>query len=479
MKCITAQDLYNFDKCPYRIYLDENGDKSQKQMVNSFVKLLWESGIKNEKEVVASLGYGKLVEVKEKEPNQARDKTLKLMRQGAPIIYQGCLFQNGMLGRPDLLIKKEGHSSNFGDFYYEVIDIKSGKGIADERSQRFKLHYAYQIIFYNNLLKIIQGYIYGKGKIINGNKEVEEFFIDDYKDCYVHALKEVRNLKTTKSHHEPIISSSCSLCVWEKVCKQWAKSEKDLSLIFFVGKTKYALKERGIKTIQDVANIDVNKYLKPPYKIKGLARKSLERMKNRARVILAGKPEIRSGFLFPERNKEYYFDIEEDPLQGIIYLFGFYSINEQNQKNFKYFLANDLDGEKQTVAALWEFLGKEENVTYYVYSPKERSTLKKLREKYDLDEAVLDKYLASEYDIYNLVVNYSDWPTYSYGLKKIAEQVGFKWRDEDPSGANSIVWYNQYVETKDKKILQRILDYNEDDCIATHAIKKYFDKHEA
>lgn len=97
-------------------------------------------------------------------------------------------------------------------------------------------------------------------------------------------------------------------------------------------------------------------------------------------------------------------------------------------------------------------------------------------EKYQLDEAIFEKYVKGEFDLYtDLVVKFSDWPTFSYGLKQIAKLVGFKWRDEDPSGANSIVWYNQYLETKDEPILKRILEYNEDDCKATRAVKQYFE----
>lgn len=36
----------------------------------------------------------------------------------------------------------------------------------------------------------------------------------------------------------------------------------------------------------------------------------------------------------------------------------------------------------------------------------------------------------------------------------------------NPSGAASIQWYDQFVETGDRALLQRILDYNEDDCRA-------------
>ena len=74
-------------------------------------------------------------------------------------------------------------------------------------------------------------------------------------------------------------------------------------------------------------------------------------------------------------------------------------------------------------------------------------------------------------------------PVYFYSLKDIAKQLGFKWRHKAAGGANSITWYEQYLELKDtkktavkaKKILQDIIDYNEDDVRATMLLKRWID----
>jgi len=77
---------------------------------------------------------------------------------------------------------------------------------------------------------------------------------------------------------------------------------------------------------------------------------------------------------------------------------------------------------------------------------------------------------------YGAIYSKTDWPLPSYSLKEIATYLGFKWRDETPSGALSIQWYNEYCETKDESILQRILEYNEDDCKASMVIKEQLEK---
>ena len=61
------------------------------------------------------------------------------------------------------------------------------------------------------------------------------------------------------------------------------------------------------------------------------------------------------------------------------------------------------------------------------------------------------------------------FPCYGRGLKDIAKCLGFAWRQEDVNALTSMVLYLQYVrfgKAADSN-RQKILDYNEDDCLAT------------
>jgi predicted RecB family nuclease len=62
------------------------------------------------------------------------------------------------------------------------------------------------------------------------------------------------------------------------------------------------------------------------------------------------------------------------------------------------------------------------------------------------------------------------WPTRDYSIKSIAAHLGFTWRDSDPSGAASIEWFQRWLRTRNPEDLQRILDYNEDDCRAMEVV---------
>ncbi|MDF1596006.1 MAG: TM0106 family RecB-like putative nuclease [Acidimicrobiia bacterium] len=62
----------------------------------------------------------------------------------------------------------------------------------------------------------------------------------------------------------------------------------------------------------------------------------------------------------------------------------------------------------------------------------------------------------------------------SGGLKTVAALAGFAWRDAQPGGGNSMVWYQQAV-AGDAAARERVLAYNEDDVRATKALRDWMD----
>jgi predicted RecB family nuclease len=62
------------------------------------------------------------------------------------------------------------------------------------------------------------------------------------------------------------------------------------------------------------------------------------------------------------------------------------------------------------------------------------------------------------------------------GLKQLAVAAGFRWRDPNPSGEASMVWYESARGDDSPDALasrQRIIAYNEDDCRATKALRDW------
>ena len=109
------------------------------------------------------------------------------------------------------------------------------------------------------------------------------------------------------------------------------------------------------------------------------------------------------------------------------------------------------------------------------YSKYERTEYRKLQRKYP--EVASAEEIEALYarpralDLYlDVVKPGSEWPTLDFSIKSLAKFCGFSWRDPDPSGASSIEWFDQWVRTGDPALKQRLLHYNEDDCLAMRVV---------
>jgi len=488
MKKITATDFYNYIQCKHRVYLEKFGDPKLKDKVSPFIRLLWERGIQHEENVIEPIKARKdktFAEVKKDKPanEETFKETLQLMKKGVDFIYQGVLIKDGFSGRPDLLEKTEGRS-DFGNYCYIPVDIKAGRGYeeTDSGDRKIKEYYLFQLKLYNLILDKIQGFIPNEGKIINSDKEEIKYDLKLANDKFLKILNEISIINKGKELYQPVIGGKCESCEWKNYCRKWAKDNNDLSLIFNFGEKKYVLQEYGIKTIDDLLKIPLDKWLKDLPEIrgkgyfKGVADKSLSDLYKRATVYKRGKEEINPNIKLLNGEKEIYFDIEDDPTQDITYLFGFWTTDRSNGRgNYKYILAQGIDDEERAVNEVWDFLKGLDGIPIYHYASHEISILKGLQEKYKLSEEPFEILKRNAVDMYKIIKDYTNWPLTSYGLKSICKFIGFKWSSEDAGGANSIEWFSKFLKG-DKKILEKILKYNEEDCRATDYLKTYLQK---
>jgi predicted RecB family nuclease len=193
-----------------------------------------------------------------------------------------------------------------------------------------------------------------------------------------------------------------------------------------------------------------------------------------------GKAYTRASIVFPNHDRELFFDIEVDPMRDICYLHGFIERLHRNNatERFVFTFADSAtpDAEKRAFADAWRYIQERQPCTIYYYSKYERTIYRALQEKYpevcsagDIEQ-LFDP--AHAIDLYNDVVKKTtEWPTWDFSIKTLAKYLGFSWRDTHPSGAASIEWFHRWIESTDPVIQQRILDYNEDDCRATRVLR--------
>jgi len=146
-------------------------------------------------------------------------------------------------------------------------------------------------------------------------------------------------------------------------------------------------------------------------------------------------------------------------------------------ENYVAFFAEGISAEEEERAfrEAWQYIVSHQPCAVYYYSKYERTIWRQLQTKYpsvctaDEIEALFrsDKSVDLYFDV---VRKATEWPTRDYSIKTLAKYLGFNWRDTNPSGAASIEWFDRWIETNDTTIKQRILDYNEDDCVATRVL---------
>ncbi len=495
---LPASTLYNYISCPHRVWRDKYGLQNEKNPeVNPFVQLLWDKGVAHEDRVIKTIGA--YLDLSEGTREERFEKTITAMKDGADLIYQGVLIHENYLGIPDLLKKNN-------DGTYTPIDIKSGRGFdgveeeSSDESPKFKKHYAVQLCHYVELLKQLGFSKSNSAKIIDiRNNEViydlqTEIGVrnkNTWWQYYFEIRSEVENLLANKIQNKPAMAGVCKLCPWYQSCKKWAKETNDLTNIFYLGRSKRDKlnEELDVNRVENILKINIEEVLAKKATDKtflvGLAEKTLSKIIQRATILQnKSQPVIYKKLEFPKKSYELYFDIEDDPTQEIVYLHGVYE-RSPNGERFVYFVAEDTssEAEKQTWIEFWEYIRSlpQDDYAVYYFSQHEHTVYKKMRQLYPdvVSEKELEDFFDKEkaIDLYtHVVLPHTDWPLMSYSVKELAQYIGFKWRDETPSGALSIQWYNEYLKDKDPAKLNRILEYNEDDCKATMVIKDYLDK---
>ena len=492
---ITASKLYNYLQCNHKVWRDQHGPKEELiDEVNPFVELLWEKGIQHEKELVKTIGA--YLDLSEGSLEERISKTEEALSNREQIIYQGVIKHGNLLGIPDLLVLEEG--------IYYPIEIKSGMGLEHVSSEKAtdpkpKKGYAVQLAIYIDILTKMNLINHRTAYVLDGNYDKVEYNLDlkmgvrteqSYWELYLSTKETVQQLVANEISNLPALSSACKLCNWYNSCKSWAKETNDMTQLYKSGRNvrDTMMRDLGLSTVDDVIGLSVPGLIARKKKDKEflyrIGEKMLNKLTIRANLFKNGlDPKIHKPIKFPQVEYELFFDIEDDPTQEFVYMHGVYERSSKGER-FVDFTAKDISDaeEKKAWADYWKYIDSlpQDDYAVYYYSHHEKTTYLKLQKKYSdviTKEAVLEFFAnPTVIDLYRYIDSSTDWPIGSYSLKEIATYLGFSWRDETPSGALSIKWFNDYIKKKDDETLKRILEYNEDDCKATMVVKDGIEK---
>ena len=455
---ITEKTFYQYLKCPNWVYFDAHAEEDRPH--EPLMLRLIDDGLVDEKKRNIISDRPNVAEVTAEDLDQAFEQTLTFMREGRDTIYGAVLIDQHWVGHPDVLEKVEGRS-RLGDYYYIAADIK--------RSRYLKDDHRFQGCFYAELLERIQGVKPTQGYVINPDKEITSYLVEDFEAEYSLTLNEIEKII---SGQRPVhfVTSGCKQSPWFGECRDESESCEDISLLNRVWREEvHRLKEAGVEKISELA-------LKSVADLEGLvpdvSSGRLEIMRDQAIAITENRHIIRHGVEMPESDVELFFDIESDPLRDFDYMFGVLKV-EKGQEEYVQFFAESPEQE----GAMWKdfvaFIEQHIDAPIYHYGWFEMEVVQRFGAKYGISPMAKEALEKNMIDILALLRPAVIFPLSFYALKDIATYIGFEWRAKDASGANSVLWFEKWLQEKTPKLLQKIAEYNEDDVRATYRLQRW------
>ncbi|MBR8833903.1 MAG: TM0106 family RecB-like putative nuclease [Stigonema ocellatum SAG 48.90 = DSM 106950] len=521
---INAELLLQYQRCKRRPFLDTYGDKSQRVAANDLLLKLQQDKITHEASVMSHFTY--------EQPAYpwrnwllGKAATLELMQRGVDCIYQGVLLANysekyTLLSCPDLLLKQPGQSC-FGDWIYVPALIELGK--------RPKQEYQVVAAFHAQVLAMVQqaeletAWLLLRGKQASYSVDLLKWTPQMY-----HILEQfIQTLETQVAPEVFISRQRCSLCSWYSSCYAIAQSQQHLSLLPGVTPIRYTqLQALNKTTVESVAKTCPTELENLP----GFDSEVAPKLVLQAQSVLENRPlliypslrkfggeDTKNGSyhqktVFPmgsyseslvETHKvsvekklllepamslhqhktanskftapiELYFDIEAQPDLELNYLLGVLVVDRlANTERFYSLLAERPEDEELIWQQFLDLVGQYPQAPVYHFCVYEFDTVQRLARLYRTPYSSVQPVLSRFVDVYEELIRSVVLPVESYALKAIARWLGFQWRDPEASGAKCIYWYDQWLKTGDRTLLDIIQRYNEDDCRATRSVKDW------
>ncbi len=464
MDPIKASWIERFLDSPITFWCDVHAPEEMRDTMDLFQEHLFETGQTHQSDVTAESYPGAVQEIFLIEEDGFR-RTLELLFGGEQYIKNMPLIVRpiGLEGRPDLLVRTDDAESKLGPFSYQVVEIKSAR--------RIRKSHIVQAAAYNRLLGCIQGYEPREFYIVNGDGVVQSILMTEVVESLDSALANIRDI-LAGTPIEPCYG--VALWPWKSFANQMAIDCNDVSLLSGIGSAKRQdLIQAGFSRVSQVAEAQESALTQ----IKGIGSKTAKNLTTSAQALVkdcvirrAPTPEI------PECRTEVFFDFEgTDPqlgaegLEVTNYLIGTLSRTCDCPHQYLPFFAPTSMEEKANLSDFLEWAYSLNDPVFYHWRPHEKTHLNKMSTFYELEPVKLEWVINRMVDLSPYVINTFAFPCYRQGLKDIAKTLGFRWRQDDVDGLGTVVLYRRFVESAglDTEAKEKILVYNEDDCLAT------------
>jgi uncharacterized protein len=468
---LTAQNVSLYHSSPYSIYCERFVHPEHKDSRGPYRELLLERGIEHEKRVLATR-YPAYPTITYRDASEGFIRLLEEMARGAEVICGLPLLflPENLQGRIDVLEKCPGRESLFGGYHYVVKEIKLAAHIEE--------YHILQAAFYTYLLSRIQGCLPDCLYVINRDLEEREYCYRDYEERLQEAISGTRHI--LEGTEQPTPTYNGAPWPWMTYTNHMALRLRDISLVCQVGpRMKEKLAAQGLRKVWDLSSATPESLRGIP----GVGRATAEKLIVNARAIQKREiiPLDRSALHFRDCPRELYLDLEgtdpsgeEEGLEQVDYLIGLV-ICEADEVRYRPFMAWRIDEEKQMFREFVAFVTSLGDTVIYHWHNYERWHLKQLADRHGFNDVVEKEIFPRMVDLHRVATRAFAFPTPTNGLKDIAKYLGFRWRHDDVNALDAIAWYLRFQKDPDawRDHLRSVVDYNEDDCMATKFVKDW------
>ncbi len=472
---LTDTLLLDYKRCSRRAFLNVYGNPQERDIDRDFLLKLRQESQNHIASVLATFypAYHQ-PQAPERDWEARARETEDLMKQGVDCIYRGVLLQAApptsepftLMGSPHLLVKHPGQSK-FGDWYYVSLSIQLGR--------RPKPEYKIVAAFYAQLLGILQDTLPPTPLLILRQQNYYAVDLSQWLPRLQVTLAECREMLVQGQKPEVFISRQrCALCHWYNHCYAIAQSQQHLSLVPGVTPSRYEfLKAMGVATVESLAQAS------PVSMGEVMGTEVATSLQQQAQSIVQNRAFRRSYShvstrTIPTAPIELYFDIEAEPERNLDYLLGVLLVDRAgNQQQFFPFLAQTPEDEGKIWQEFVALMTRYPTAPIFHFSEYERETIKRLAQLYSTPRSLVESLLIRCVDLHQWVTASAILPVESYSLKSLANWLGFYWREHGAGGDQCVCWYDQWMKTGDRTLLDSILRYNEDDCRATLHLKNW------
>lgn len=482
-------------RCLTRLHHDRFTERER--VVDAVRDRVMARGIAFEREVVAYLDthYDAITDLSRSSWDERLMATRSAMKAGETLILGGRLESPGgkLVGMPDVLIRDETG--------YLPIDVKGHKVVGTRGipavyaplddlldvsadPSRFRSNRRRDLLQVAHYRYLLEGMGFASERPLGGIIGTDETRGCAWVDLEGGTLSPMAELATylvvadeaitwgaahERPFVEPWMKKECDTCPWKPMCIGSLREANDTTLLRTVtAETRATLRENGVTTVADVADLDLGSDL-----IEG-------------QVILQARAKTADSLLrrnggngtLPLPSAPVEVDLDIETLRDTTYLAGLLITDDAGSRYEPVAdWTNTTDGERSLLERLFQRFGEwaRPDVVVFHWTGFEIDRLEAGARRHTLGvpgwDSVREWFDENAVDLCDWTRDHLVSPN-GHGLKVIAPMCGFNWRDDDPGGLQSEIWFED-LQAGNAEMKDRLLEYNEDDVIAQLKVREF------